>query len=128
MRQVTAAVIIEDRKLLLARRAPGEKLAGMWELPGGKVEPGETPQECLRRELLEELSMTAEVGEIIATTVYHYDHGSFEMLALETRRSSDLELTVHDDVRMVGRAEMNTLTLAPADIELVAQLVGDERF
>jgi 8-oxo-dGTP diphosphatase len=128
MRQVAAAVIIEDGRLLLARRARGEKLAGMWELPGGKVEPGETVQECLVRELLEELSMTAEVREIITSTVYTYDHGSFEMLALETRRTSGFRLSVHDDARLVGRRECESLNLAPADIALVTQLAELNRF
>lgn len=128
MLQVAAAVIIEDGRLLLARRAPGEKLAGMWELPGGKVEPGETPNDCLRRELLEELSMTAEIGEVVASTVYHYDHGSFEMLAIEARRTSDIALSVHDEARLVSRAELGGLVLAPADVELVAQLARLQRF
>lgn len=128
MRQVTAAVIIEDGRLLLARRAPGEKLAGMWELPGGKVESGESPQECLQRELLEELSMTAEVGDVIASTVYHYDHGSFEMLAIEAWRTSAYHLSVHDQARLVGRAELESLTLAPADIALVWQIAQSGRF
>lgn len=122
MRQVTAAVIIEDGKLLLARRAPDEKLAGMWELPGGKTEAGETPQECLRRELIEELSMTAEVGAVIATTVYHYDHGAFEMLALEVVRTSDFSLSVHDEARWVSLAEADLLPLAPADVELLRKI------
>lgn len=122
MRQVTAAVIIENSKLLLARRAPGQKLAGMWELPGGKIEDGETPQECLERELLEELSMTAEAGEVLAITVYHYEHGSFEMLAVEARRTSGLQLTVHDDVCWVTRTDIPMLPLAPADVDLISQL------
>ncbi len=124
MRQVTAAVIVEGDKLLLARRAPGEKLAGMWELPGGKVEPGETPQECLRRELLEELSMTAEIGDIVATTVYHYDHGSFDMIAIEAQKTSGFTLSVHDDLRLFARGELERLPLAPADVELIAQLAN----
>jgi len=56
LRQVTAAVIIEDGLLFLARRGPVERLSGLWELPGGKLEPGETLQQCLERELLEELA------------------------------------------------------------------------
>lgn len=128
MRQVTAAVIIEGGKLLLARRAPGQSLAGMWELPGGKVEPGETPQECLRRELLEELSMTAEIGEVITSTVYHYDHGSFEVLAIDARRTSGFQLSVHDEARLIGRSELEILALAPADVTLVARLAELERF
>lgn len=128
MRQVTAAVIIEDGRLLLARRAPGEKLAGLWELPGGKIEEGETPQACLRRELIEELSMASEIGEILATTVYHYDHGSFELLAIEALRMTDFRLTVHDEVRLVSSAELESLRVVPADVELISQLKALGRF
>lgn len=51
MKDVTAALLFKNGKLLVARRGPEEKLAGMWEFPGGKVEAGETPEECLVREM-----------------------------------------------------------------------------
>lgn len=127
MKQVTAAVIIEDGRLLITRRPPGDPLAGLWELPGGKIECGETPQQCLKRELAEELSMTAEIGEIVARTVYHYDHGSFEMLALETTRTSEFELLVHDEFAWVPLTQLAEYPLAPADVELVEQLRSQER-
>jgi 8-oxo-dGTP diphosphatase len=88
MLQVTAAVIIEDGRLLLARRPAGDHLEGFWELPGGKVEPGESPEQCLRRELIEELNMRSEVGDLLATAVHHYAHGTFELLAYRTKRMS----------------------------------------
>lgn len=122
MRQVTAAVIIENDLLFLARRGPGEKLAGMWELPGGKIEEGETPQQCLERELLEELEMKAEAGEVIARTTYTYDHGAFEMLAIWVDRHSKYELSVHDMVKWVSRDDILALPLAPADVELIREL------
>lgn len=122
MTQVTAAVIIEDGRLLVARRAPAEKLAGYWELPGGKVEVGETPQECLKRELSEELDMISSVGELLTSTLYHYEHGSFEMLALRATRHSELSLQVHDEVRWITRDDLDALQLAPADVELIALL------
>ncbi len=124
MRRVTAAVIIEEGRLFLARRAPGYPLAGAWELPGGKVEPGETPEECLARELVEELAMNAEVGALLATTTYHYEHGSFEMLAYAVERRSEFELAVHDSFESVTPSEMGSIRLAPADVELIAQLVA----
>lgn len=127
MKQVTAAVIIEDGRLLVTRRPPGDPLAGLWELPGGKIEPGETPQQCLTRELAEELSMTAEIGDIVARTVYHYDHGSFEMLALKATRLSEFELRVHDDFAWVPLPQLGEYPLAPADVELVGQLHPKER-
>lgn len=122
MRQVTAAVIVEDGRILLARRGPHEKLAGLWELPGGKIDPGETPQQCLERELMEELSMTAEAGPLLARTVYTYDHGEFEMLALQTKRRSAYILTVHDEAGWFSDSDLESLPIAPADLELLDAL------
>lgn len=124
MKRVTAAVIIEHGCLLIARRPPGDHLEGMWELPGGKIEDGETPQQCLERELLEELAMDARAGDIVASTTYDYDHGSFEMLALIAVRTSDYKLVAHDRVAWVRRDEIASHPLAPADVELVAGLVA----
>lgn len=122
MKRVTAAVIIEGGRLFLARRAPGDPLEGLWELPGGKIEIGETPQECLERELLEELRMASKAHAIVATTVHHYGHGSFEMLAIHVDRHSGYQPMVHDAVAWVSRDELPACPLAPADIDLVAQL------
>lgn len=124
MKTVTAAVIIESGRLLLAQRPEGDSLAGLWELPGGKVEPGESVQQCLERELLEELGMTSTAGEELARTVHHYGHGSFEMVALMTRRQSDYRPVFHSEVRWLARAELASVPLAPADEELVAQLAS----
>ena len=66
MKQVTAAIIIQNGNVLLTRRSPGESLPGYWEFPGGKIEDGETPQVCLERELKEELCITTKAGQIIA--------------------------------------------------------------
>ena len=59
-RQVTAAVIGKDDKILIAKRRLGRTLGGKWEFPGGKIEPGETPRQALARELREELAIEAE--------------------------------------------------------------------
>ena len=65
MTTVTCAIIESENKILIARRAVGQKLAGKWEFPGGKVEDGESPEECLKRELEAEFRIQAEVGEYI---------------------------------------------------------------
>ncbi len=61
---VTCAICEKDKKILIARRAADQKLAGKWEFPGGKVEDGESPEECLKRELEEEFGIQAEVGSL----------------------------------------------------------------
>ena len=66
MKIVTAAIVQDNGRYLIARRRLGEKLAGMWEFPGGKVEFGESLPECLKRELMEELGVKADVGEVLA--------------------------------------------------------------
>lgn len=122
MRQVAAAVAIHDGRIFIVRRPSGDPLAGCWELPGGKLEDGESPQACLVRELREELDVRAVVGELLATTVFHYAHGSFEMLALETTLASSYRLLVHDAAAWVTRSEIDEYGLAPADVDLLAQL------
>ena len=72
---VTAGVIINENKVLIARRSPAEKVAGGWEFPGGKLEQGETKQECLVRELKEELATDVELRDICQEVFY--DSGSF---------------------------------------------------
>ena len=64
--EVTAGIFVKDRCILLMRRAPGQSAAGGWEYPGGKIEPGESGEQCLRRELNEELCIDAELdGPIV---------------------------------------------------------------
>lgn len=128
MRQVAAAVIIEDGRIFLARRGPGEKLAGCWELPGGKIEAGETPQDCLERELREELEMDAKAGRVLARTVYDYEHGSFEILAIETTRCSDFELSAHDRCDWAQIESLGQYELAPADRLLLQGLYSRDAY
>lgn len=124
MRRVAAAVIVEDGRLFLARRPAADSLAGHWELPGGKVEAGETLEECLSRELSEELSMAVTVGAPVASTVYHYEHGSFELTALSVKRESDFELLVHDSATWASRNDIARLRLAPADVALIDRIIA----
>ena len=122
MQQVSAAVVIENGRLLLAERRSHDHLEGMWELPGGKVEPGETAEECLIRELNEELSMSCQVGALVATARHVYAHGSFEVLAFSVQRTSDYELHVHSRARWVSPRELEAMPIAPADVELIDQI------
>ncbi len=123
MKTVTAAIIIRYHKVLLARRGPSEKLAGYWEFPGGKVEDNESLEDCLRRELHEELGVTSVIGEVMAESEYHYDHGSFLLVGMyASLLSDDLTLMVHDRAEWVPIADLLLYQLAPADIPLAKHL------
>ena len=72
MISVTAAIIIEADKILIARRANGKHLSGYWEFPGGKLDDGETEKECLTREIKEELDIHIEVTDFFMENLHHY--------------------------------------------------------
>ena len=123
MKQVTAAIIVSDNKVLLARRDEGERLSGFWEFPGGKIEGNESPQSCLERELQEELGLETKAYEVLAESQYHYEHGSFYLLALRTEIiGGEIELNVHDAVEWVSINELMQYKLAPADIPIAEKL------
>jgi 8-oxo-dGTP diphosphatase len=107
----------------MARRAPKQHLEGLWELPGGKVEPGESLASALQRELKEELGLNAAVGEEVARTIYHYNRGSIELIALSTTITNEVSwMLVHDSVAWFNESESVLLTVAPADIPLLERI------
>lgn len=123
MKDVTAAIIEKDGKILITRRAPGQKQAGKWELPGGKIEPGETAQVCLMRELKEELGIAAEIGKKTGESIYHYEHGVIRLIAFKAVwLSGQIRLSVHDEYAWVKPDELLTYDLAPADIPIIREL------
>ncbi len=116
---VAAAVMVRGTTVFLARRAPGRRQAGCWEFPGGKVEPGETLQECLERELREELGLMVRAGRVIGENEHGYDHGTVRLIAVETRiLSGRPALSVHDRAEWVPADRLTTYPLAPADVPI----------
>lgn len=124
VKQVVCAVVQDSSgRVLMARRAPKQHLEGLWELPGGKVEPGESLASALQRELEEELGLNATVGEEVARTIYHYDRGSIELIALSTMITNEISRKmVHDSVAWFNQSETVLLTVAPADIPLLEKI------
>ena len=119
---VTAAVVERNGRLLVARRLKGSHMAGFWEFPGGKCEPGETPEDCLARELVEELGVRATIGEEIYRTTYAYADRVLDLRFFRCLLDDEPRPLLGQEVRWVPRAELATLEFPPADAELVARL------
>lgn len=122
--QVVAGVIWCGPHLLLARRAPGKHLAGYWEFPGGKLEPGETYAEALRREIEEEFGLDIRVGEYIGYERFTYDAARpIDLHACEAHCDTTCDAgDSHDAVAWVTPADLSQYRLAPADAFIVQWL------
>ena len=130
MKRVTAAVIEREGKVLLARRSRSGSAAGKWEFPGGSIEPGETPEQCLARELREELGIESRVGEFIASSRVSFGKSSLELLAYRVLSfSGDVRTVVHDEVRWVAPKDVSSFDLAEADRLLLPKVfsLGPEK-
>jgi 8-oxo-dGTP diphosphatase len=126
MKTVTAAILFIDGKVLIAQRGAGDRLANKWEFPGGKVEAGETPEECLTREMFEEFCLRVSVKEFLGESVYHYDHGSIKLIAYRTvYESGTLSLQVHADYAWVAVDQLADYDFAPADLPFVFMLQSE---
>ncbi|MDD2715335.1 MAG: (deoxy)nucleoside triphosphate pyrophosphohydrolase [Candidatus Wallbacteria bacterium] len=120
MKTVLAAIIEKDGKYLIARRAPGENMSGKWEFPGGKLETGESHQECLARELFEEFGIRSVIGDFFGESVYRYGYGDIRLLAYRVISFiGEFVPVVHNDLRWVLPQEMKDYDFTPADLPFV---------
>lgn len=127
IKEVTAAVIEKDGRILIARRKEGMQCGGKWEFPGGKVEPGETPEACLRRELREEFGIEAGIDGFIAASEFDYGTIHIRLLAYRAHYcSGEFSLTDHAEVKWVARSELLQHDFADADIPIVKKLVESD--
>ena len=124
---VTAAVIERDGAYFVTRRQRGVHLEGLWEFPGGKCEPGESLEDCLRRELREELGVEAEVGREIFTVTHEYPERSVELHFMACTLHGTPAPLLGQEMRWVRREGLRSLQFPPADDELIAVLSGNER-
>ena len=123
MKKVTAAIIIKDGLFLIAKRKKSDKLANKWEFPGGKIENGETAEECLKREIEEELRINVRIGDFFGESIYQYPQVTIQLLAYWAFWEGGLiELMAHDEYKWVSLSELDYFDFAPADIPLVKKL------
>ncbi len=124
--KVTAAVIEKDDKILIAKRKKGGRLPSKWEFPGGKLEVGETPKECLRRELLEEFGIDTRVKDFIGKSLHSYSYGSIELLAYRVDHlSGEFKLNDHEEIKWITPEELGEYDLAEVDKPIVKELINN---
>ena len=119
---VVAAVIEANHRFLVTRRQPGVHLAGLWEFPGGKIDPDEPHADALRRELKEELDVDVAVGEPLYTTVHAYDDRTVELHFYRCALKGEPRPLMGQEMRWVPRDELGQLGFPPADAELIEML------
>ena len=123
---VACALIDTDKRVLIAQRPEGKAMAGLWEFPGGKIEPGERPEATLIRELHEELGITVKEDCLAPLTFASHAYEDFHLLMpLWICRRWDREVTAreHASLKWVRANRLREYNLPPADIPLIPHLI-----
>lgn len=120
---VTAAVIRKNGRLLIAQRPLGGRLGGLWEFPGGKVEPGETLPQCLRREIKEELGVRIKVGKPITSIEHAYTHFKITLYAFECELVSGKPQALEvENFKWVRMSDLKKYAFAKTDLKIIEAL------
>lgn len=122
---VIKAVNANGEPIIFATQRGYGEFKGGWEFPGGKIEDGETPQEALKREIMEELDTEILVGELIDTIEYDYPefHLSMDCFWCEIV-NGNLVLKEHEDARWLTRGQLNDVEWLPADVRLMSKIIA----
>jgi len=124
--KVAAGVIMNNNRVLITRRAPKENFAGEWEFPGGKIEDNETPQECLVRELKEELNIGVSIDRFCTEVTHDYSNISINLVAYYcTIIEGEIQVSVHDKYKWVQINDLLKYNLLPADILIAKKVISD---
>jgi len=124
MKQVVAALIVQDEKLLVCQRTRHQSMPLKWEFPGGKIEDGEQPRDALRRELEEELGIDAQIGEEVTRFRHEYPNGGAVELRFYRVQEfrGEIENRIFRDIQWATRAELPSFDFLEADLTLVRDL------
>jgi 8-oxo-dGTP diphosphatase len=123
---VAAALIVRDREVLIGQRRADQPMGPLWEFPGGKIEPGESPQQALERELAEELGIQANIGPPVTRIRHNYRHGGAVDLQFFAVRSfaGDIDNQIYQQVRWVKLEDLPDYKFLEADHGLVKELAA----
>nr|WP_315149828.1 NUDIX domain-containing protein [uncultured Flavobacterium sp.] len=124
MIQVLCAIIYIDTKILVAQRSEKMKLPLKWEFPGGKLEENESEIDCIKREIKEEINIEIEILRRLPSS--DYDYGTFKIKLipyLANYISGDIQLSEHNDYRLLDKSELLNLDWAEADIPIVEEFL-----
>lgn len=124
MKRVTAAIIKYQEKILIAQRKKEKNQGLLWEFPGGKQEQGETLEDCLKREIMEELHLPIIIEKFFMDTEYHYQEGAIQLFAYFARceRNKIDYMDSHEQIKWVSLKDLSNYTFAPADRPIVLKL------
>lgn len=122
---VVAAVIEEDNAFLVTRRQHGVHLAGLWEFPGGKIDPSETHADALKREMREELDTDVEVQELVFHVSHDYPERTVALYFYRCALKGTPRPLLGQEMRWVARAELSSLGFPPADEDLILRLLAE---
>lgn len=124
--QIVAAVIEENGKILIAKRKPSGAFGGKWEFPGGKIEPGETPEAALKRELKEEFDIETEVGAFFHLVKFRYYFIPLALVAYKVRHvSGEFKINDHEEIKWVRPEEFSSYDFMNADKPVVRKLLSE---
>jgi 8-oxo-dGTP diphosphatase len=119
---VSAAIILKENRIFATQRGYGE-WKDWWEFPGGKREPGETPEEALKREIREELSTDISVDEFLCTVEYDYPKFHLTMHCyLCSLLTEALHLNEHEAAKRLSKDELDSVKWLPADLEVIDRI------
>ncbi len=126
MTQVVAALIWQNNRFLICRR-PAHKTRGLlWEFVGGKVEKGETKQQALMRECMEELAVKVRVDDVYMQLVHEYPDMTVELTLFNAAIvEGEPQLLEHSEIRYISVDEIDRFDFCPADVEILAKLKAD---
>ena len=119
---VVAAVVEENGAFLVTRRPAGVHLAGLWEFPGGKIDPAESHVDALRREMREELDTDVEVLDLVFETTHAYPERTVALYFYRCVLKERPRPLIGQEMQWIARANLSTLGFPPADEELIRKL------